>query len=209
MEGLLPDASRPCAPVVIKKYANRRLYDTERSIYITLDALADMVRSGRDFVVFDARTGDDITRAVLTQIIMEEETKGRAMLPASFLRQIIRFYGDSMQGLVPEYLDQMMEQFAANHHQVRTTMQRTMAAFLPPDMERVGSGNIEMMDRAMSMIASFYQPAEGIAGTDVASDASPGGAGECKESAEEEVQRLRREVADLRSALVKARGTEG
>ncbi|GBQ25388.1 polyhydroxyalkanoate synthesis repressor PhaR [Gluconacetobacter sacchari] len=157
MEGILPDASRPGAPVVIKKYANRRLYDTERSIYVTLDALADMVRSGRDFVVFDARTGDDITRSVLIQIIMEEETRGRAMLPASFLRQIIRFYGDRMQGLVPDYLD-----------------------------------------RAMAMFASLRQSAEGRrpAGGVVA----PGNV-EAAGSVEEEVWRLRREVAALQAAL--------
>ncbi|MBB2178022.1 polyhydroxyalkanoate synthesis repressor PhaR [Gluconacetobacter tumulicola] len=206
MEGILPDASRPCAPVVIKKYANRRLYDTERSIYVTLDALADMVRSGRDFVVFDARTGDDITRAVLTQIIMEEETKGRAMLPASFLRQIIRFYGDSMQGLVPDYLDQMMERFAANHHPVRTTMQRTMAAFLPPEMESLGRQDIEMMDRAMSVFASFREPAashEDGNGNAVAVAEGVAGSGE---SMEGEVLRLRREVAALRAALAASSG---
>ena len=109
----MPDLDRPVPPVVIKKYANRRLYDTEGSIYITLDSLAVMVRQGRDFVVFDAKTGDDITRSVLTQIIVEEETKGRNMLPAAFLRQLIALYGDSAQGQVPDYLEHMMEQFAA------------------------------------------------------------------------------------------------
>ena len=113
MEDALPETERPANPVVIKKYANRRLYDTESSIYITLDSLAAMVRQGRDFIVFDAKTGDDITRSVLTQIIVEEETKGRNMLPTVFLRQLIGFYGDSMQGLVPRYLEQMMAQFAS------------------------------------------------------------------------------------------------
>ncbi len=108
----MPEIDRPATPVVIKKYANRRLYDTESSIYITLDSLAAMVRQGRDFVVFDAKTGDDITRTVLTQIIVEEETKGRNMLPTVFLRQLIGLYGDSMQGLVPRYLEQMMAQFS-------------------------------------------------------------------------------------------------
>ncbi len=118
----MPEPDRPATPVVIKKYANRRLYDTESSIYITLDSLAAMVRQGRDFVVFDAKTGDDITRSVLTQIIVEEETKGRNMLPTVFLRQLIGFYGDSMQGLVPRYLEQMMAQFAQQ--------QKTLAATL-------------------------------------------------------------------------------
>ncbi len=119
MERTLPETDRPVPPVVIKKYANRRLYDTEGSIYITLDSLAVMVRQGRDFVVFDAKTGDDITRTVLTQIIVEEETKGRNMLPAAFLRQLIGLYGDSMQGQVPEYLEHMMEQFAARRAAVQ------------------------------------------------------------------------------------------
>ncbi|WP_246376413.1 polyhydroxyalkanoate synthesis repressor PhaR [Gluconacetobacter aggeris] len=202
----MPDASRPCAPVVIKKYANRRLYDTERSIYVTLDALADMVRSGKDFVVFDARTGDDITRAVLTQIIMEEETKGRAMLPASFLRQIIRFYGDSMQGLVPDYLDQMMELFAANHHPIRTPMQQTMAAFLPPEMESLGHQDIEMMDRAMSVFAAFREPAASHEDGNGNAVAVAGDGTASGESMEEEVLRLRREVAALRAALAASSG---
>src|SRR5262249_7103395 len=90
-------------PVEVKKYANRRPYNTESSSYITLDSLADMVRNGRDFVVYDAKTGEDITRSVLTQIIVEEEGKGRALLPTGFLRQLIGFYGDSMQNLVPKY----------------------------------------------------------------------------------------------------------
>ncbi len=122
MEDALPETDRPAAPVVIKKYANRRLYDTESSIYITLDSLAAMVRQGRDFVVFDAKTGDDITRTVLTQIIVEEETKGRNMLPTVFLRQLIGFYGDSMQGLVPRYLEQMMAQFSQQLARQRQTL---------------------------------------------------------------------------------------
>src|SRR5947199_6887448 len=99
-------------PVVVKKYANRRLYNTETSSYITLDNLADMVRLGRDFVVYDAKTGDDITRSVLTQIIVEEESKGTSMLPINFLRQLIGFYGDSLQGVVPRYLESAMSNFA-------------------------------------------------------------------------------------------------
>ena len=127
----MPETERPATPVVIKKYANRRLYDTESSIYITLDSLAVMVRQNRDFVVFDAKTGDDITRSVLTQIIVEEETKGRNMLPTMFLRQLIGFYGDSMQGLVPRYLEQMMAQFSRQQQTLAASLMGS-AATEPP-----------------------------------------------------------------------------
>ena len=103
-------------PVVVKKYANRRLYNTESSSYITLDSLAEMVRIGRDFVVYDAKSGEDITRSVLTQIIVEEESKGKAMLPTGFLRQLIGFYGDSMQGVVPNYLETAMSALSASRN---------------------------------------------------------------------------------------------
>ena len=105
-----PDAA--LATVVIKKYANRRLYNTDSSTYVTLDHLAEMVRQGRDFVVYDARTNDDITRQVLAQIIFEEEQRGENLLPIQFLRQLIRLYGDQMQGLVPSYLEMSLDAFA-------------------------------------------------------------------------------------------------
>ena len=98
-------------PIVIKKYANRRLYNTAKSTYVTLDHLAQMVRDGQDFVVNDAKSGEDITRGVLAQIIFEEEAKGQTMLPANFLRQLIRLYGDTLQGFVPGYLEASMETF--------------------------------------------------------------------------------------------------
>ena len=110
------DVARPeaadAAPVVIKKYANRRLYNTGSSTYVTLDHLAEMVRQGRDFVVYDARSNDDITRQVLAQIIFEEEQRGETLLPIQFLRQLIRMYGDQMQGLVPSYLEMSLDAFA-------------------------------------------------------------------------------------------------
>src|SRR5487761_266967 len=133
-------------PVVVKKYANRRLYNTESSSYIALDTLAEMVRQGRDFVVYDAKTGDDITRGVLTQIIVEEEGKGRAMLPTNFLRQLIGFYGDQMQGVVPRYLEQAMTSFSQQQEQVRAAMQKTMGSmgtlFPFGNMEEVSRQNI-------------------------------------------------------------------
>jgi len=107
--------TKSAAPkVTIKKYANRRLYDTESSAYVTLDRLAQMIREGRDFEVLDAKTGEDITRQVLTQIIVEEESRGSTMLPVNFLRQLIGMYGNSMQGMVPQYLETAMASFEKN-----------------------------------------------------------------------------------------------
>jgi len=114
--------------VVIKKYANRRLYDTESSSYITLERLAEMVRQKRDFQVVDAKTGEDITHNVLTQIIMDEEARGSNMLPVNFLRQIISLYGDSMQSFVPQYLEASLEALQRNQSQMRDAMSGAFAA---------------------------------------------------------------------------------
>jgi polyhydroxyalkanoate synthesis repressor PhaR len=114
--------------VVIKKYANRRLYDTESSSYITLDRLAEMVRQKRQFKVVDAKSGEDITRGVLTQIIMDEEARGTNMLPVNFLRQLIGLYGDSMQSMVPHYLEASMEALQRNQTQMRDAMTGALAA---------------------------------------------------------------------------------
>jgi polyhydroxyalkanoate synthesis repressor PhaR len=145
-------------PVVVKKYANRRLYNTEASSYVTLDHLSQMVKDGRDFVVYDAKTGEDITRQVLTQIIVEEEGKGSNLLPIGFLRQLIGFYGDSLQGLVPRYLEQSMSAFARQQEQMRRAMQQTMEGFFPFSIEEVGKQNVAMMERAFSLFAPFYRP---------------------------------------------------
>ncbi|WP_156257108.1 polyhydroxyalkanoate synthesis repressor PhaR [Sandarakinorhabdus oryzae] len=131
-------------PVVIKKYANRRLYNTETSSYITLEHLAEMTRHGRDFQVFDARTGEDITRSVLTQIVMEGEAGGQTMLPTSFLRQIIALYGDSMQSMVPHYLEASMAAFAENQAMFRT------AAMKP--FEQLARQNLAMFQAATEMM---------------------------------------------------------
>ena len=111
--------ARSSDKVTIKKYANRRLYDTESSAYITLDRLAEMVREGREFEVVDAKTGEDITRQVLTQIIVEEEARGSTMLPVNFLKQLIGLYGNSMQGMVPQYLEAAMDAFQRNQCAMR------------------------------------------------------------------------------------------
>ncbi len=116
------------AKITIKKYANRRLYDTESSTYITLDRLAAMIREGRDFEVVDAKSGDDITRQVLTQIIVDEESRGSTMLPVNFLRQLIGLYGNSIQGMVPSYLESAMDAFQTNHSAIRDSFGGNMLA---------------------------------------------------------------------------------
>lgn len=133
--------------VVIKKYANRRLYNTETSAYITLDTLAKMVRSGRDFVVQDAKSGDDITHSVLTQIIVESEGKGSTMLPASFLRQIISMYGDSMQNMVPHYLEAAMDNFRSNQDHFRKTLEGALAG---NPIAEIAKRNFAMFEAATS-----------------------------------------------------------
>ncbi len=182
--------SRP--PVVVKKYANRRLYNTESSSYITLDNLADMVRAGRDFVVYDARTGDDITRSVLTQIIVEEESKGRALLPTTFLRQLIGFYGDSVGGMVPRYLEHTMSAIARQQEQMREAMQQTMGSLMPPGFDEMRRQNIAMMERAMGLFTPFYRPAgPSEPGTPAAEPASEQDAATRIEALQMEVEHLR------------------
>ncbi len=148
-------------PVIIKKYANRRLYNTQTSSYVTLDHLAMMVKEGTDFVVYDAKTGEDITRGVLTHIIVEEEAKGENLLPISFLRHLISFYGDSLQALVPGYLEHSMQSFAQNQEKMRDAMEDAVGGFVPfggsyTDFEEMGKQNLAIFENAMKMFAPFY-----------------------------------------------------
>lgn len=144
------------APITIKKYANRRLYNTATSSYVTLDHLCQMVKDGLDFVVYDAKTGEDITRSVLTQIIVEEESKGQNLLPISFLRQLIGFYGNNMQWMVPSYLEYSMQSFARNQEQMRDYFQNTLGGMFPfGRLEEVGKQNMAMFERAMRMFSPF------------------------------------------------------
>jgi polyhydroxyalkanoate synthesis repressor PhaR len=184
----------PQNPVIVKKYANRRLYNTESSSYITLDNLAEMVRNDRDFVVFDAKSGEDITRSVLTQIIVEEEGKGKAMLPTNFLRQLIGFYGDNMQSVVPRYLEQAMSSFARQQESIREAMQKTIGTFLPPGMEDVGRKNIAMMERAMTLFTPFYREGEPKPGDPATNEYQ-----EEIQSLRAEVERLQQQLATLRA----------
>ena len=178
--------------VVIKKYANRRLYNTATSAYVTLEDLARMVREGTEFVVFDAKSNDDLTRQILTQIIFEEESRGEALLPVQFLRQLIGFYGNSMQSVVPKYLEQAMGAFAVQQDQMRRAVESTMGTFIPPSLQEVGRQNMAMMERAMSLFSPFL-PGEPETPR---APASP---------QEEEIAALRREVDLLRKQLAEAR----
>lgn len=146
--------------VRIKKYANRRLYNTATSSYVTLDHLCQMVKEGTEFVVHDAKTGEDITRQVLTQIIVEEEAKGQNLLPVSFLRQLISFYGDNLQALVPRYLDYSMGAFARNQEQMRKYMQDTFGSLFPfGQFEEMGKQNMALFQNAMKMFTPFgFEP---------------------------------------------------
>jgi polyhydroxyalkanoate synthesis repressor PhaR len=132
-------------PVIIKKYANRRLYNTQSSKYITLDFLADLTRKDIDFKVLDAKTNDDITHGVLTQIIMEEENSGHQMLPVGFLKQLISMYGDSMQGMVPQFLESSMDNFRKNQRQVQDAIE---TAITSGPFGHIAKQNIEFMRTA-------------------------------------------------------------
>jgi polyhydroxyalkanoate synthesis repressor PhaR len=151
-------------PVIIKKYANRRLYNTETSSYVTLEDLGEMVRSERDFLVYDAKTGEDLTHSVLTQIIVEEEGKsGSNLLPIGFLRQLIRFYGDSIEQLVPKYLEFSMETLTREQEKYRKQFADAFGAAAFETMQEQARQNMALFERAFAMFAPFAKPDEGHA----------------------------------------------
>ncbi len=165
--------------VTIKKYANRRLYDTESSSYITLDRLAAMIREGRDFEVVDAKTGEDITHQVLTQIIVDEESRGSTMLPVNFLRQLIGLYGGQLQGAVPPYLEAAMDAFQKN--------QQAMAGAFGPNM---------FADLAKRNMAMFEEAAQAMTGKKAKAAAPDDGSGA-------ELAKLKAELAALQEKVDK------
>ncbi|MBB5710344.1 polyhydroxyalkanoate synthesis repressor PhaR [Sphingomonas xinjiangensis] len=179
-------------PVIIKKYANRRLYNTETSSYITLEHLAAMTREGRDFKVVDAKTDDDITHNVLTQIIMEEESRGQTMLPVSFLRQLISLYGDSMQAMVPGYLEASMDSFRHNQEQFRTAVE---GAFAGSPFAELAKRNMAMFEAA----ASAFKPANAPVA------AAPGGTAP-ESGGGDDVAALKAELARLQDKIEKLAG---
>ncbi len=185
-------AAEPDAKVaVVKKYANRRLYNTATSSYVTLDELSRMVRDGEDFVVYDAKTGEDITRSVLTQIILEEDGKGRNLLPIGFLRQVIGFYDDQLRAFLPRYLELSMENFARHQDQIRTYVQDTFGRFFPyTPFEEMARQNLALFNRAASMFSPFQAGESKDRGGEARSDA-----------ASEEVEQLRQKVEHLQRQL--------
>jgi polyhydroxyalkanoate synthesis repressor PhaR len=172
-------------PVVIKKYANRRLYNTAASSYVTLDHLSEMVREGTDFIVLDAKTGEDITRSVLTQIIFEQESRGQNLLPVQFLRRLIRFYGDQMQGFLPPYLEMSMESFSKAQETMRENMSRAFGATTPmAAFEEQAQRNMALFQQALSMWTPFAAGVPGAA-------PKPAGAEDAKDQ----------QLADLRKQM--------
>jgi polyhydroxyalkanoate synthesis repressor PhaR len=149
--------TKSAEPVTIKKYANRRLYNTGTSTYVTLEDLASMVKNGEDFVVYDAKTSEEITRSVLTQIIFEQENKegGQNLLPIAFLRQLIRFYGDSMQMLVPRYLEVSIESLTREQEKFRTQLAQAFGVGAFTSLEEQVRRNMDMFERAFAMFAPF------------------------------------------------------
>ena len=182
------EASSP-EPIVIKKYANRRLYNTRSSSYITLEDLARMTREGVDFQVLDAKTGKDITHQILTQIIMEEETHGEQMLPISFLRQLISMYGNSMQALMPHYLEATMDNFRANQRKLQETWQASMG---PDALARLAETNMAMFKAA----ASAFMPGAGAG-------APPSPPTPTPHAVEDDIEALREQMAEMQRKLDK------
>ncbi|WP_395459247.1 polyhydroxyalkanoate synthesis repressor PhaR [Azospirillum melinis] len=197
------------APITIKKYANRRLYNTATSSYVTLDHLCQMVKDGLDFVVYDAKTGEDITRSVLTQIIVEEESKGQNLLPISFLRQLIGFYGDNMQSVVPRYLEYSMQAFSRNQEQMRDYFQNTLGGMFPfGRLDEVSKQNMAMFERAMRMFTPFGATGAGDEvpgaqrpagqpgqGGNAAPAANPGGA--TFDELQKQIDELQKQIASI------------
>ncbi len=188
-------------PVTIKKYANRRLYNTTTSSYVTLDHLCEMVKDGTDFMVYDAKTGEDITHTVLTQIIMEEESKGHNLLPIKFLRQLIPFYGDSLAGFVPRYLELSMDSFSRDQERMRAYLEQAFGGFFPfKQFEEMGKANMAVFQRTMNM---FAPPGSGGAPARGGGDAGggEGGGGAAADAAEPELSDLKLKLDAMQRQL--------
>ena len=195
------DADQENRPVIIKKYANRRLYNTDTSTYVTLEDLAGMVRSERDFVVYDAKTGEDLTHAVLTQIIVEQESRGTNLLPIGFLRQLIRFYGDSMQKLVPSYLEFSLDSLTKQQEQYRRRFAHTFGTAAFDAMQEQVRKNFDTFERALGL----FSPYSGGEATETKNDRAPSAAGANaapkSPSGDEEIANLKAELSAMQQRL--------
>jgi polyhydroxyalkanoate synthesis repressor PhaR len=180
-------------PIIIKKYANRRLYNTGSSTYVTLEDLAEMVKKEDDFEVYDAKSGDDITHSVLTQIIFEQETKGQNLLPIAFLRQLIRFYGDSMQNIVPSYLEFSMSSLTREQDKLRKQMGQNLGTSAFGAMEDHVRRNTEMFNRAVRMFVPF--------GTDAEEGDTPAAEASSDEPPSNEIDMLKQQLADMQKRI--------
>jgi polyhydroxyalkanoate synthesis repressor PhaR len=182
-------------PTTIKKYANRRLYNTGTSTYVTLEDLAAMVKEGEDFLVYDAKTGDDITRSVLAQIIFEQENKaGQNLLPTTFLRQLIRFYGDSMQMVVPRYLEQSIDTLTREQEKFRKQLTSTFSVGPFAPLEEHVRRNMELFERTFSMFKPFVPPRAGSADAELEKAPEP-------EVEADNIDELRRQMKDMQDRL--------
>lgn len=190
-------------PTIIKKYANRRLYNTGTSTYVTLEDLAVMVKDEEDFVVYDAKSGDDITRSVLTQIIFEQENKGQNLLPITFLRQLIRFYGDSMQTVVPSYLDYSMTSLTREQDRMREQMGNALGNSAFEVIEDQVKRNAEIFDRAMRMFLPFgagHGAGQAPEGGE-APASSAGETGAAKPASSDDLDALKKQLADMQKKI--------
>lgn len=186
--------TRGSDPVVIKKYANRRLYNTSTSAYVTLDHLCQMVKDGTEFVVKDAKSGEDITRSVLTQIIVEEEAKGQNLLPVKFLRQLIGYYGNSMQGLLPSYLEMSIDRFTRNQDKIKKQVTGAIGGTFPfKHMEDLARQNVAVFERALGVFNPF---GKGKAGEEGGMSDDPDGPDE-----DDELTTLRGQLEDMQKQL--------
>ncbi len=187
--------SKEKEPVVIKKYANRRLYHTGTSSYVTLEDLAELVRTGEDFVVYDAKTGEEITRSVLAQIIFEEENKeGQNLLPISVLRQLIRIYGDSMQAVVPRYLELSMDNLLKQQSEFRQQMAKNLGLSGFEALEKQAQANMHMFTEAFRMFNPFMAAEKQEAETPPAT------------KPKDDIEGLRAELSAMRDKLDKLSG---
>ncbi|MEY4255096.1 MAG: hypothetical protein RLZZ141_323 [Pseudomonadota bacterium] len=209
--------------VVIKKYANRRLYNTASSSYVTLEHLSEMVKEGIDFVVFDAKTNEDITRSVLTQIIFDEESRGQNLLPIQFLRQLIGFYGNSMQAFLPSYLELSLDSFTRQQERMRTQLGAIAPALAPGLTPGLGAGlgsglgaaggpqfledqvkqNLAMFDRAMKMFSPFayVRPEESDVASPAPSAPAPASAAPAPAAADDSLNDLKKKIEEMQEQI--------